>query len=259
MKKYLLSIGELSKLTGVHIKSLRYYDDIGILKPEYVNPETNYRYYSYPQISIVWAIQLCVELEIPLKDFTQFTDGKYLLYEKLLDQGKAMAHRKIHAIQKGLQQIEQTMEYVGIAKQYSTGTTYLRTTRSMNVLVRKAAEDSTRYYHSINALFDAAAHLGVEAGAEFGACIEYIEGVAQHYNYLEVQAEADESKSILHLPDGMYACIQGEGISTLDAPRLFPDVFRTSKRVWAVETEVIPPRYDIRVPILELRVIGLNK
>lgn len=47
MNNNLLSIGEFSKIANVHIKSLRYYDKLGVLKPIYVDPKTNYRYYSY--------------------------------------------------------------------------------------------------------------------------------------------------------------------------------------------------------------------
>ena len=39
-KKHLLTIGNISKQTGVHIKSLRYYDKIGILPPAHVDRET---------------------------------------------------------------------------------------------------------------------------------------------------------------------------------------------------------------------------
>ena len=70
----LLSIGIFSKLTGVHIKSLRYYDEIGILAPAYVDPDTRYRYYSFSQIHVVDAIQLCIELDIPLKQFPEYID-----------------------------------------------------------------------------------------------------------------------------------------------------------------------------------------
>lgn len=66
-KDNLLSIGALSKQTGVHIKSLRYYDSLGILRPAYVDPSSGYRYYSLQQIPVVDAIQLCVDLDIPLK------------------------------------------------------------------------------------------------------------------------------------------------------------------------------------------------
>lgn len=46
MKGELLSISELAKLRQVTTETLRYYDRIGLLKPVYVDPETNYRYYS---------------------------------------------------------------------------------------------------------------------------------------------------------------------------------------------------------------------
>lgn len=38
-------IGEFSKIIGVTIKALRYYDDIELLSPAYVNEENGYRYY----------------------------------------------------------------------------------------------------------------------------------------------------------------------------------------------------------------------
>lgn len=71
-RKNLLSIGELSKITGVHIKALRYYDSLGILTPAYVNPDSGYRYYSFCQKAVVDAIQFCVDLDIPLKHFHCF-------------------------------------------------------------------------------------------------------------------------------------------------------------------------------------------
>lgn len=64
-KDNLLSIGALSKQTGVHIKSLRYYDSLGILRPAYVDPSSGYRYYNLQQIPVVGAIKLCIDLGIP--------------------------------------------------------------------------------------------------------------------------------------------------------------------------------------------------
>ncbi|MCL2222593.1 MAG: MerR family DNA-binding transcriptional regulator, partial [Oscillospiraceae bacterium] len=48
-KSGLLSIGDISKFTGVSIKALRYYERIGILKPAYVDPDSLYRYYNFNQ------------------------------------------------------------------------------------------------------------------------------------------------------------------------------------------------------------------
>ena len=71
-KSRLFSIGKLSKLTGVHIQSLRYYEKIGILRPVFVDPNSRYRYYTFQHMKIVEAIQYCAELDIPLKQFRNF-------------------------------------------------------------------------------------------------------------------------------------------------------------------------------------------
>lgn len=52
MENY-LSIGEVSKITGLPISTLRYYDTQGIIKPFYKDEETNYRYYRLFQIPIL--------------------------------------------------------------------------------------------------------------------------------------------------------------------------------------------------------------
>jgi DNA-binding transcriptional MerR regulator len=43
-------IGEFSKLTKTTVKALRYYDETGLLKPEYVDKFTNYRFYTSGQL-----------------------------------------------------------------------------------------------------------------------------------------------------------------------------------------------------------------
>lgn len=50
MKKKLYSIGEISKISGLSHKTLRHYDEHNVLKPDYVNPNNGYRYYSEYQI-----------------------------------------------------------------------------------------------------------------------------------------------------------------------------------------------------------------
>lgn len=46
-------IGEFSRLTQVTIRMLRYYDEIGLLKPAQIDPWTNYRMYSVEQIPLL--------------------------------------------------------------------------------------------------------------------------------------------------------------------------------------------------------------
>jgi DNA-binding transcriptional MerR regulator len=57
----MLKIGEFSLLSQVTVKTLRHYDDLGLLRPAYTDPETDYRYYSLDQLPRIHRI-------IPLKE-----------------------------------------------------------------------------------------------------------------------------------------------------------------------------------------------
>ena len=46
----MLKIGDFSKLSRVSIRMLRHYDEIGLLKPVWIDPESGYRYYSAQQL-----------------------------------------------------------------------------------------------------------------------------------------------------------------------------------------------------------------
>ena len=54
-KKY--AIGEVAALSGISAKTLRYYDDIKLLSPEYRDTKSNYRYYSDQQIVTLLIIK----------------------------------------------------------------------------------------------------------------------------------------------------------------------------------------------------------
>jgi DNA-binding transcriptional MerR regulator len=47
----MLKIGDFSALSQVSIKTLRYYDERGLLSPAHIDSATGYRYYSAAQIS----------------------------------------------------------------------------------------------------------------------------------------------------------------------------------------------------------------
>ena len=52
----MLKIGEFSKLSRVSIRMLRHYDEIGILKPVHIDPDSGYRYYGEDQLSVAGRI-----------------------------------------------------------------------------------------------------------------------------------------------------------------------------------------------------------
>jgi len=76
----MLSIGQFSRLTGLSQKTLIWYDNIGLLKPDYINEENGYRYYNVKSIEKVADIQFWQTLEFTINDIknlsTNLIDGK---------------------------------------------------------------------------------------------------------------------------------------------------------------------------------------
>ena len=70
----LLSVSEASKLTGVSVRTLRYYDKIGLLPPTIVT-ESGYRFYDREALHRLQIILLYRELEFPLKEISMIMSG----------------------------------------------------------------------------------------------------------------------------------------------------------------------------------------
>ena len=70
------SIGKVSTLCAVPIKTLRYYDKIGLLVPDYRKDESNYRYYTQEQILTLFIIRKLRALGIPLKEIHQIVSSR---------------------------------------------------------------------------------------------------------------------------------------------------------------------------------------
>ncbi|AYV34181.1 MerR family transcriptional regulator [Erysipelothrix rhusiopathiae] len=100
-----LRIGEIARLNDVSIQTLRYYDEIGLLKPASIDPETHYRYYTIEQSATLDMIQFLKSLDFSLSEIHDILKQKISL-ESLKDSLKTKeeilleAHRTIiHQIQ----------------------------------------------------------------------------------------------------------------------------------------------------------------
>ena len=71
----MLKIGDFSKLSRVSIRMLRYYDDIGLLKPAETDPYTAYRYYSENQLPVVSRITALKDMGFGLSAIGEMLAG----------------------------------------------------------------------------------------------------------------------------------------------------------------------------------------
>lgn len=72
----LFQIGEVSKLFHISIGTLRYYDKLGIVRPEYTDPDTGYRYYSTVQFECLNTIRYLRALDVPLEQIAAFLQNR---------------------------------------------------------------------------------------------------------------------------------------------------------------------------------------
>jgi len=77
-KNDLFQIGEVSRLFHVSAGTLRHYEKIGLLQPEYTDPDTGYRYYSVRQFECLNTIRYLRALDMPLENIMQFLENRYL-------------------------------------------------------------------------------------------------------------------------------------------------------------------------------------
>lgn len=81
----MMTVNEVSKLTGVSIRTLQYYDKIGLLHPAKYT-ESGYRLYDDRALEKLQQILLFRELEFPLKDIKAIMDNPNFDRSKALEQ-----------------------------------------------------------------------------------------------------------------------------------------------------------------------------
>ena len=70
----LYKIGEFSKLVNVQVKTLRYYDEINLFKPQEIDLFSGYRYYSEKQINDLKVILSLKEVGFSLEEIKKILE-----------------------------------------------------------------------------------------------------------------------------------------------------------------------------------------
>ncbi len=260
-KRQLLTIGNVSQQTGVHVKSLRYYDRIGILTPAYIDSETGYRYYDYSQIPLVQAIQLCVELDIPLNRFPEFMteDRKNIRIGKLITYGTMLADEKIKAINARLRMLDEIREHIQYAENYRFHNGPLKVDfpdMLFWTVPCKGALRSSEYHLKFTKGIDEIIHLGLGMCVEGGLMMLQRGGGEERLLYIAVENNGDPDElpgDILRLPAASYACTRTMVNDIGHARELYPDLFAQDYDRVVMETELFTNHYDFSHPQYEIR------
>ena len=87
------TVKDVSDITGISIRTLRYYDEIGLLKPTKLT-ESGYRLYNNKALEQLQEIMFFRELEIPLIDIKKIMDNPNYDKERALLAQKSLLEQK---------------------------------------------------------------------------------------------------------------------------------------------------------------------
>lgn len=107
-RKNLLPIGEVSKLFHISVSSLRHYENIGLLTPEYISPDSGYRYYGSGQFEVLNTIRYLRALDMPLAEIEDFLKNRDIdrIEEKLRQQKETVLKK-----QRELKRVEKKIDH----------------------------------------------------------------------------------------------------------------------------------------------------
>lgn len=103
------STKQLADLAGVTIRTLRYYDKIGLLKPTR-NPNNDYRQYTQAEVNRLQVIRFLQLFEMPLSQIKQLLDGPTDQLTAALIRQRQRITAKRDQLSLLLQTLDQTLE-----------------------------------------------------------------------------------------------------------------------------------------------------
>ena len=109
----LFPIGEVAKMFRVSVGTLRHYEKIGLLAPEFVAPDTGYRYYSTRQLECLNTIRYLRVLEMPLEQIREFLQNRDVeKIQEMLQQQKEVVAQKQRALEIVQRKIENRLRQI---------------------------------------------------------------------------------------------------------------------------------------------------
>lgn len=171
-------IGTFSKFTCITIKALRYYDKIGLLVPNHIDPETHYRYYTADQMIISNQITALKNLGFSLEEIDAVVCNGESITERLQQK-----HREFSlALHKQQQQLRMLENLLKINQE--------ETMNTMNVTLKQLPEQAALTLRRVIEHYEAQGELWASLNsyiktndAQFaGPCftVDYNEGYKEH-------------------------------------------------------------------------------
>lgn len=237
----LLSIGKVAEIMDVSVQTLRYYSNIDLITPAYINPESGYRYYSADQLHFIDRIKYLQKLGISLADIkTILKENNIFLLLDTLEKRRKACLEKIQSLQKEISDIDWYKDYFTyIDSDHFTSDCYSLHFETRYLLAVKCMEGESRQNFHVR-LYNLKSSLqSIPVKRQFSYILDYDSFIDGELNpkYLGMfldEAPSDKSikeydellkgARIIEIPAGNYFCFKSRILSDswdTSFPKLF--------------------------------------
>jgi len=105
------TVKQLSTLAGVSIRTLHYYDQIGLLKPESVGAN-GYRYYGEDALLLLQQILFYRELDLPLEEIRKITGRKDFDALVALEKHRQALGKRVERLDRLIRTVDDTIQHL---------------------------------------------------------------------------------------------------------------------------------------------------
>lgn len=210
------TIGQFSKIGMVSAKTLRYYDEINLLKPSYVDSQNQYRYYSDKQVPEILFISEMKNYGLKLEEIKAVMDDPNpLLLETLLKHKTDEINMEVHKNIRLLKLIENKITKIksggNIMEINSNLKVELKDKKPMCVAYRRAVISMNNIGNIIGKVFEDISRMNLQAegpimtvyhGKEFDHENEDLEVCIP----VSKREDNDKNENIRNFLGGLHAC-----------------------------------------------------
>lgn len=217
-------IGEMARLFQISASTLRYYDQIGLFRPGYVDPETQYRYYNFEQFVVLDTIIFLKKNGFSIDDIHhQLANRTAENTKELLESKQREIDNEMVRLKKVSAMIQSKIETIdeGLALRRSPSfvyryfperpITYLYNDQPVDLFV---ASDAI-FLQDLEELASAGGGYDGFFTGDMGTMVDmdslHGEGPAKYFAVFIFLAKDKETPASPSLPEGTYACYPHRG------------------------------------------------
>ncbi|MCM3213232.1 MerR family transcriptional regulator [Niallia taxi] len=214
------SIGETAKLNNITIQTLRYYDKLGIFKPDYTDPSNGYRYYHISQFFYLDIIKYLKSIQTPLEEIKQIILNTPQDMRNFLQQQETIIENEFKKLQdakcileKKKRQLNEQLEICGKER----GKVYFRSIKEERILkmsIKALTPSNGRPGLYVRKLANVLEEKGCIIDNRYGYIysLKLYNNTEINYEYIytsvsEENLNIEEPMTIDIIPSGDYICI----------------------------------------------------